>query len=133
MIIDYDTINKQRMIEAWKVESNPRRKVAYQIALGLLPIDLAYCIPWMARYVASVLAKMGSDVNHRDLMLLAAWDAAQAEDGQEPTFARVKRALKRLYPKHNVSRVADYSLRRSFRRLQLPLRQDKRGRRANEK
>src|SRR5438034_4332755 len=121
-----------------------KQKTAYEIVLRMLPAEVV--LPQshkLARHVAGVWAKMGSDVNHRDLMLYNAWDAALEATLQAnrkgpgvrvseliagPTLATVKRELKRLYPKHNISRnVADYSLRRSYGRLRLSLRKGKPG------
>ena len=136
---------RKRLVAAWKVEVNPLRKIAYEIVLRMLPAEVVLPhSPKLARHVAGVWAKMGSDANNRDLMLFNAWDAALdatleankkggpgvrvSELIAGPTLATVKRELKRLYPKHNISRnVADYSLRRSYGRLRLSLRKGKPG------
>jgi hypothetical protein len=140
---------RKRLVDAMCVETNPQRKLAFQVVLGLLPFDVV--LPHSAqlsRHVASIFGTMGADVNRRDLMLLNAWRAALSAtikmncrgQGVEisefiagPTFATVRQELKRLYPNRNISSIADSSLRRSLKRLKRPCRKDKPGPKASGK
>lgn len=135
----------RQLKEAYKVETNPKCKLALQVAMWMeSPTDCSDIVgamlcncPSLLPYVHKVRQTWGNDANKRDLKLYRAYSraaSAKSSNGRGveinvllagPSTAAVMAEYRKECPN---GKVTTYSLQRSLDKLKLPYRRAKPGR-----